>query len=375
MNKYKIIVDENISYPECFEYFGNVIKVNGREISNSILKDCDILIVRSVTKVDQELLKNTKVKFVGTATSGVEHIDQEYLIQKGIAFADAKGCNSFAVAEYVISAIAKIFYETGQDFYKKKIGIVGYGNIGKKLAKMCSALGMDVKINDPPLSKIDNSINFIPLNEILTSDIISLHVPLTFEGDDKTHNLLDENLNHLKENSILINTSRGGVVNEKKLLEIIDSLRLKIVTDVWINEPNINSQLLLKSYIATPHIAGYSLEGKILGTKMIFEKLNTFLKTNFHFDFNIYDDETITINDEFSTESFYKLMKKVYNIEKDSLALIETLKQNSIQIAATFDELRKNYHLRKSFKDFTIITSDKKWKIILEQLRFNVQLI
>lgn len=376
MKKYNIVLDENIAYPECFEVFGNVTRIKGREISNSILKDCDFLIVRSVTKVDEQLLKNTNVKFVGTATSGTEHIDLECLKKNKIYFADAKGCNSFAVAEYVITAISKLLSETDEYFYDKTIGIIGFGNIGTKVAKMCQALGMKVKINDPPLERINKSFQSKPLNEILNCDIITLHVPLTFQGVDKTFNLLDDNISLIKENSILINTSRGGVVNELKLLEILSKKKIKLITDVWLNEPDINIDLLSKSEIATPHIAGYSIEGKVNGTKMIFEQLNNFLGTNYQFDFSIgkSNKEILEFDSDLSPKSFYELLKRIYDIENDTFQMKKMLDMKADERKLYFDELRKNYHHRKSFKDFIIKTSNKILKDVLENLRFQVEI-
>lgn len=376
MKKYNIVLDENIAYPECFEVFGNVTRIKGREISNSILKDCDFLIVRSVTKVDEQLLKNTNVKFVGTATSGTEHIDLECLKKNKIYFADAKGCNSFAVAEYVITAISKLLSETDEYFYDKTIGIIGFGNIGTKVAKMCQALGMKVKINDPPLERINKSFQSKPLNEILNCDIITLHVPLTFQGVDKTFNLLDDNISLIKENSILINISRGGVVNELKLLEILSKKKIKLITDVWLNEPDINIDLLSKSEIATPHIAGYSIEGKVNGTKMIFEQLNNFLGTNYQFDFSISksNKEILEFDSDLSSKNLYELLKRIYDIENDTFEMKKMLDIKADERKSYFDELRKHYHHRKSFKDFIIKTSNKILKDVLENLRFQVEI-
>lgn len=376
MKKYNIVLDENIAYPECFEVFGNVTRIKGREISNSILKDCDFLIVRSVTKVDEQLLKNTNVKFVGTATSGTEHIDLECLKKNKIYFADAKGCNSFAVAEYVITAISKLLSETDEYFYDKTIGIIGFGNIGTKVAKMCQALGMKVKINDPPLERINKSFQSKPLNEILNCDIITLHVPLTFQGVDKTFNLLDDNISLIKENSILINTSRGGVVNELKLLEILSKKKIKLITDVWLNEPDINIDLLSKSEIATPHIAGYSIEGKVNGTKMIFEQLNNFLGTNYQFDFSISksNKEILEFDSDLSLKNLYELLKRIYDIKNDTFEMKKMLDIKADERKSYFDELRKHYHHRKSFKDFIIKTSNKILKDVLENLRFQVEI-
>lgn len=377
MKKYNIVVDENIAFPECFEFFGNVIKVKGRKISNPILKECDFLIVRSVTKVDEQLLKNTKVKFVGTATSGFEHLEIDFLSRNKIHFAVAKGCNSSAVAEYVITSIAKLLSDTTEELFDKTIGVIGFGNIGTKVAQMSQALGMKIKINDPPLNRVDKTFNSVSLNEILNCEIITLHVPLTFQVKDSTFNLLDDKLDLIKENTILINTSRGGIVNESKLLEVLNQKKIKLVTDVWINEPDVNIDLLAKSDISTPHIAGYSIEGKVNGTKMIFEQLNNFLGTDFKFDFfaSQHEKETIEFNNDISPKSLYELLKRIYNIESDSTAMKRMLFMKSQGRKEFFDELRKNFPLRKSFNDYLIKTSNKSVKSILEGLRFNVTII
>jgi erythronate-4-phosphate dehydrogenase len=376
MKRCNIFIDEEIAFSEAFEVLGNVIKVRGRSITNCDLKECDVLIVRSVTKVDGQLLEGNNVKFVGTVTSGIDHIDLEYLVKNNIYLADAKGCNSFAVAEYVITAIAKLLSNSVSSFSEVSIGIIGFGNIGSKVAKMCQALGMKIKVNDPPLQEIDTSFISTPLIETLKCDIVTLHVPLTFSGEYKTFNLLQDNLNLIKDNSILINTSRGGVVDENKLLEIITKRRIRSVTDVWVNEPEINLTLLQLSDISTPHIAGYSAEGKINATKMVFEKLNKFLNTNHKFDFDSYNQqrEILRFDDEFTPSSFNNFLQKIYQIEKDSLLLKEMITLDDQKRKIYFDELRKNYKYRKSFKEFLVQTSNVKLKSILEELRFQVGL-
>lgn len=372
-----IVVDENIAYPEAFEIFGKVTKINGREMSNSLIRDCDILVIRSVTEVNEKLLQNTKVKFVGTATSGSEHVDIEYLNENKIFFTDARGCNSFAVAEYVIAAITKLLSDSDEQFSNKTVGIIGYGNIGTKVAKMCQALGIKIKVNDPPLSRIDKSFQSVSLDEILKCDIISLHVPLTFQGKDRTFNLLNVNLSLLKENTILINTSRGGVVNESKLLEVLNQKRIRLVTDVWINEPDVNIDLLAKSDVSTPHIAGYSIEGKVNGTKIIFEQLNNFLGTNYKFDFfnNHHKREIIEFNFDFSPKTLNDLLKRICNVERDTLAMKRMYVMASEERKKFFDDFRKNYSHRKSFNNYLIKTSDNSLIEKLEAMRFQVQII
>jgi len=243
----KIIVDENIVFgEEAFSKFGEVRLLPGRNLNNQILKDAEILIVRSITKVDEELLMNTRIKFVGTATTGNDHVDQKYLSEKSIFFADAKGCNADSVTEYVFTTLMKIASEKNITLKNKTFSVVGVGNIGSIVVKLAESFGMHVLKNDPPLERAGNETDFVSLDEALQADIISLHVPLTKDGIDKTYHLLNsENLKRLREDSILINTSRGEVVDNKALLETIRSRKLKVILDVWENEPNINKELFL----------------------------------------------------------------------------------------------------------------------------------
>ncbi len=201
----KLIVDENIALAaDIFNQFGDVKLVSGRYITNSLLKDIDILIVRSITNVDEGLLKNTPVKFVGTATIGTDHIDLDYLKKNNIIFADAKGCNAFSVAEYVVAALLNFSVKYDFSLKDKSIGIVGVGNVGSKVATFAEALGMDVLLNDPPLQRNGDKTNFVELDEILKCDIVTLHVPLNPNGIDKTHHLFDKKiLSRLKNDTIL----------------------------------------------------------------------------------------------------------------------------------------------------------------------------
>ena len=276
---YRITVDENIANAEeVFSSLGEVKLLPGRNITSEILKDSDALIVRSITKVDEKLLKGTKIKFVGTATIGSDHIDIEYLRKHNIAFSDAKGCNAEAVKEYVFTAITEVLNQKKLSYKNLSLGIIGVGNIGSKIADCAKVLGMKTIYNDPPLKRKTGNEIFKELDEVLKTDIISLHVPLNKEGIDKTVHLLDyEMLDKLKDGTILINSSRGSVIDNEALEKTINKKNLTIVLDVWENEPEINPSLLKKVFIGTPHVAGYSYEGKINGTMMIYTSLCRFL--------------------------------------------------------------------------------------------------
>jgi len=376
---FRLIVDENIAFADkAFSQFGEVKLIHGREITNSVLMDADILIVRSITTVDETLLKNTPIKFVGTATIGTDHIDLEYLKQNKIAFADAKGCNAFSVAEYVVAALLKLAVKFEFSLMEKSIGIVGVGNVGSKVAAFAEALGMEVLLNDPPLKRSGDKRKFVELDKILNCDIVSLHTALNLEGTDKTFHLLDNNnLNKLKDGVILINTSRGAVINNNDLLDSIIKKNLKVVLDVWENEPSINLGLLNEVLIGTPHIAGYSYEGKVNGTKMIYESLCEFLGMNKTFSFNLPEVQNSLphIAESNKTETdIDNLVSIIYSINNDNKRMRKMITMNEEERIKYFDLLRKNYPGRREFNNYTIESNNlnKSTKAILKNLRFNL---
>jgi len=375
----KLIVDENIAFADLvFNQFGEVKLLPGRQIENKHLIDADVLIVRSITEVNESLLKNTPVKFVGTATIGTDHIDLDYLKKNKITFADAKGCNAFSVAEYVVTALISLAVRFDFNLAGKTIGIVGVGNVGSKVTQFAEALGMNVLLNDPPLQRKGDIRNFVELDEILSADIITLHVPLNTQGIDKTYHLFDiEKLNKIKDGSILINTSRGAVVNNNALLDVILKKNLKVVLDVWENEPNVNIELLKNVLIATPHIAGYSAEGKVNGTKMIYNSLCEFINTEKSLSFVIQPPENSIIDfdaDEKLEISLEDLISKICLISDDDMLMREMIFMNQIERVKYFDGLRKNYPERREFNNYTVRlkSTNSSVKNLLEKLRFNV---
>lgn len=350
----KIVADENIIFAkEAFSDLGEVILKHGREISNSDLKDSDVLMIRSITNVNEELLKNTKVKFVGTATIGTDHIDINYLDSNNIKFADAKGCNSDAVAEYVVAAIFYLASKYNIKLKNKTLGVIGCGNIGSKVEQIFYNLGLKVIVNDPPLEKKIKKENFVSLEDVLKADIITFHVPLNIGGEYNTFHLLNENnINLINDNSILINTSRGSVINNEHLLQLLEKKRIYTILDVWENEPEININLLEKVDVATPHIAGYSYEGKVNGTKMIYDAAVEFflIKRKWKPDNSLFLKKVIKINkNNFDEKLIYNQLSEVYQIEKDIKRMKKILKYSDNERGKHFDNLRKEYPLRNSF--------------------------
>ena len=356
----KITADENIAYAkEAFSEFGKVKLLHGREITPESLKDTDVLIVRSITKVDKNLLKGTKVKFIGTATIGKDHIDTEYLRNNSIAFADAAGCNAHAVNEYVFTALAEVLEKKKLRFKDFSIGIIGVGNVGSKVARCASNLGMKTILNDPPLKRKTGDEKYRELDDALKADIVTLHVPLNKEGIDKTFHLFDYNiLNRLRDNCILINSSRGSVVDNGALERIIDKKNLTVILDVWENEPAISSSLLKKVFIGTPHIAGYSYEGKINGTMMIYSALCRFLNREESYSIQALkvDEPVIEVTGDESVENtFGKIFKKIYDIKEDDKKLRKIIGKEKNEAGKYFDMLRKDYPLRREFSNYTVV--------------------
>lgn len=374
-----IVVDENIAFAStAFNQFGKVTLIPGRKITNSILKNVNVLIVRSITSVDGNLLKNTKVKFVGTATIGTDHIDFEYLKVNNIYFADAKGCNAYSVAEYIVAVLLNLAVKFDFKFKSKSIGIVGVGNVGSKVAVFAKALGMNVLLNDPPLKRIGDKRDFVDLDEILQCDIVTIHTPLNLTGIDRTHHLFDKyNLSKLKDGTIFINTSRGAVVNNLDLINAIDKNNLKVILDVWENEPNFNEDLLKKVLIATPHIAGYSYEGKVNGTKMVYEALCKYLEADYTFDFKLDKPQNSNLDSEYEDRieiTLNKIISAIYSIKRDDDKMKKSYVMNFQERLEYFDLQRKNYPTRREFNNYTVNSKfmNEEVKNLLKKLRFNL---
>jgi len=377
-----LLVDENIAFAEeAFSTLGNTQLVDGRKLTNADLKEVDILVVRSITNVNADLLKESKVKFVGTATIGTDHIDLDYLNEQNIQFADAKGCNVDSVAEYVFTALLKIVSENNISLRERSIGVVGVGNIGSRVARLAESFGMKVLKNDPPLERKEIANNYVDLNEILKADIITFHVPISYEGIDKTFHLLNEdNLKDIKEGSIIINTSRGAVIDNSALLAESVKQNFTLVLDVWENEPSINTELLTKTRIGTSHIAGYSLEGKVNGTKMIYDALCKFLykePTWSPIQPKLEINECRLPSGNTDEDKLYKLFSSIYSIEKDDelMRIIKTL--NKKEQMNYFDSMRKNYPARREFCNFTVLLrkNELHLKKFLETFQFKIKLI
>ena len=355
----RIIADENIPFVrEAFAELGEVETFAGRAISPDVVRNADILLVRSVTKVNSELLEGSSVRFVATATIGTDHVDELYLQRRGIGFASAKGSNANSVAEYVFAALLNLAVRYNWKLAEKTLGVIGVGNIGSRVVRIAQGLGMEVLQNDPPLARQTADPRFLPLETLMNADILTLHVPLTYEGEDATYHLFDEaKFRQMQPATVLFNTSRGAVVDNQALKGILATGQLAaVVLDVWENEPHIDGELLRMVTIGTPHIAGYSLDGKVNGTRMIYEAVCNFLdvKPTWNPSGQLPPPKIseIRINGNAlrsDEEALNTVVQQAYPIEKDDARLRAMLKIPPEQWGTYFDSLRKNYPVRREF--------------------------
>ncbi|HTY58756.1 MAG TPA: 4-phosphoerythronate dehydrogenase, partial [Bacteroidota bacterium] len=267
-----IAVDRNIPLAgSAFAGLGNVTLLETTAVTPANVRDAGALVIRSETRVGPGLLEGSAVRFVGSATIGTDHIDIPYLASKGIAFANAPGSNANSVKEYVLAALLTLARRGGFGLRGKTLGIVGVGNVGSRVSGMARSLGMTVFENDPPRARKEGGGAFLPLDALMEADIVTLHVPLTRTGSDPTYHLFDAGrIGRMKPGSILLNTSRGAVVETAPLSRALrDGHIAAAVIDVWEGEPLIDTGLLGLAALGTPHIAGYSIDGKVKAAGMV----------------------------------------------------------------------------------------------------------
>ena len=281
MTNPKIVIDDKIPYiKETISKLTNrAVYIPGNMIGNDDIRDADALIIRTRTHCDARLLKGSNVKFVATATIGYDHIDTTFMEQAGIKWINCPGCNASSVAQYIDAVLTLIKTEKHIDIQKQTIGIVGCGHVGRKVVEVARRKGMNILICDPPRSDAEGEKGFVSMEQIAKeADIITFHVPLTKEGRYPTYHLANETLfDSLSKRPIIINSSRGAVVDNDALLYAINYNKVKdAVIDTWENEPNINKELLKRVWIGTPHIAGYSADGKTNADNMVISALCEF---------------------------------------------------------------------------------------------------
>jgi erythronate-4-phosphate dehydrogenase len=359
----RFVVDKNIPLVEkAFGAFGHVEAIETAKFSREAVREADVIIVRSETRVGRSLIEGSPVKFVGTATIGVDHIETEYLASKGIEFASAPGCNSNSVKEYVAAALLHVASERGLTLRGKTIGVIGVGNVGSKVVKAAEALGMTVLQNDPPLARQTGEKRFVPLDELMAADILTLHVPLTRTGPDTTYHLFNRELfRRLKPGTAFINTSRGAVVETDALKEAIAEKRLSnAVLDVWENEPAIDAELLSVVTLGTAHIAGYSMEGKINALCAVREAFCRQFKIPSSWKVPEWPGTPavtdISVNADGLPEEMIlgQIVKQSYDIAFDDAQLRRMLTFADARRAEYFMKLRAGYRMRREFSNVTV---------------------
>lgn len=346
----KIIADENLAFTEYFfSDFGEVFQHAGRSLTHQDVKDADALLIRSVTKVNPALIEGSSLKFIGSATIGTDHLDQTAIEQQQIAWSNAAGCNAQAVAEYVISALLYLqpnLLDVAQPF---TLGIIGLGNVGSRLAKMAMLLGWKVVAYDPFVSS--TQVQQLSFEDVLkTADAISIHVPLTQTGDFPTYHLFNATaFAQMPAQTILINSARGAVVEEAALMADIDQTQRQVVLDVFEHEPEISLELLNRLSLVTPHIAGYSLEGKARGTQMIYDAFCRVFAypAEKRFEQQLPVGESYFLSADLK-QSLKQHLAKIYDISRDDQQLRACVKSGKVD-AKAFDYLRKTYPLRREW--------------------------
>ncbi len=326
----KLMIDDAVwGFNKIFSEFGEVVTLPGREINRESLLDCDMLIVRLRTQVNQELLEGTKICFVGSTVAGLDHIDESYLSDNNIAFSSAQGCNANAVAEYVISALATRANDYCFDLSEKTLGIIGVGNVGRRLDFKAKQLGITTFLNDPPRSEREEADGFVSIENALKADIVTFHTPLIFNGPYPTHNLLNgQNFNLITEDTILINAARGGIIDET----VWETINTKAnVIDCWENEPNISPTLQQSAYWSTPHIAGHSIGAKFMGSFMIYKELCNFMQKPLNSEIEALINPDLMMIKE---KTLHGTLNSIYSFKDDVRAISDISK---------FEDYRRNY--------------------------------
>ncbi len=352
----RIVADSNIPFLKgALDNVAHVNYIQGSEIKREHLVNTDALIIRTRTKCNETLLRNTPVKFIASATIGFDHIDTDYCQKNGIKWTNAPGCNSGSVKQYVASALAEIMCKENWLFKDVTLGIIGAGNVGKKVESLANTLGIKTLVNDPPRERLEGKGNFTEIDELISkSDIVTVHVPLINQGIDKTYHLANsEFFSKMKKNAWFINTARGEVTDTPALTQSLISKHIAgAVVDVWENEPCINRELLRVSQISTPHIAGYSADGKANGTAMSVRAISKFFKLGLdrwfppHIPTPEQNQLQVNCNNKLPEDIYREISLFAYNINTDS----EKLKKSP----DTFEKQRENYPIRREPENISV---------------------
>ena len=369
----KILADAHIPYLKgVAEQFGEVTYLPGNQFTKEAVKENDVLIVRTVTHFDEKILDGSNVKLICSATIGYDHIDTDYCDSHNIAWRTAPGCNARSVEQYVTASIIQMAQKHSFELKDKTIGIVGVGNVGKEVARVCKLLGMKVLLNDPPRQELENSDNFVDLASIQKeADFITFHTPLIKEGKHATYHLADTTFfDALAKKPIIINSSRGAVVDNNALKSALKKGKASgAIIDTWEGEPNIDRELLVMVDIATPHIAGYSADGKWNATKMSLQTINDFFHLKRDPISVIPIDEPVNnVIDVLGYKNNEQLLQAIL-YSYDPLRDSKLLKENPDK----FYYFRSHYPLRREYKAFKILNLNSEKIALAKDLGFNLE--
>ncbi|MBV4488906.1 4-phosphoerythronate dehydrogenase PdxB [Pseudomonas sp. SWRI153] len=357
-----IVADENIPLLDAFfAGFGEIRRVPGRSIDRATVEQADVLLVRSVTNVNRALLEGSKVRFVGTCTIGTDHLDLEYFNEVGITWSSAPGCNARGVVDYVLGSLMTLAEIEGVDLTQRTFGVIGAGEVGGRLITVLKGLGWNVKVCDPPRQAVGGG-DYVSLEQIIEQcDVISLHTPLTRSGADATWHLFDQpRLRQLKQGAWLVNAARGPVVDNAALREVLlDREDLQAVLDVWEKEPEVDVALAELCVLATPHIAGYSLDGKQRGTAQIYQAYCAFIGQPANIQLSdllpaAWLSEVSLHGDSDPAWALAMLCRGVYDPRRDDADFRRSLVGNVAEQRAAFDVLRKQYPVRREIEGLRV---------------------
>ncbi|MEN8200985.1 MAG: 4-phosphoerythronate dehydrogenase PdxB [Bacteroidota bacterium] len=372
----RIVADDKIPFLHgALEKAAQIRYIPGAQISRNDLMEADALITRTRTRCNRELLEGTSVRFIATATIGYDHIDTDYCAANGITWTNAPGCNSSSVRQYLVSTLLYLTRLRKLQPGNMTLGVVGVGNVGSKVALAAEALGMRVLLNDPPRQRREKDPKFLELDRLLAeSDVLTLHVPLNRGGGDNTYELVNEEFTRkMKKGAVLINTSRGAVIREEAVLKAIRSgILADVILDVFPEEPKINPDLLGAITLATPHIAGYSMDGKANGTSMSVQAVSRF----FSLGLDDWLPESVPLPSQpelladASRGSLYEVLWEIFRETYDVTADNRNLRNDP----AAFEKLRGNYPLRREQSVYSVRLFQGYEEIsdILEKLGFTV---
>ncbi len=376
----KIVCDNKIPFLRgVLEPFAQVVYLPGKETTPEVVRDADALITRTRTKCNEALLKGSQVQVIATATIGFDHIDTAWCDRNGIFWENAPGCNSGSVQQYIASVLVTLARKYGFCLADKTLGVVGVGHVGRKVARIASLLGMKVLLNDPPRARKEGPEGFVGLDELCAqSDLITVHVPLQREGEDATWHLFDRaRLESLRPDQILINSSRGPVVDNAALKDVLLSGGLQAaVLDVWEGEPDLDPELVDALAISTPHIAGYSADGKANGTSAAVQTVSRTLGlplATWEVEEIPAPPQALSFTVEAAGRSLQDVLTEAvlhtYDVSQDSDALRGALDQ--------FERLRGDYPVRREFPAFTVSLKDGTPEMAerLKAIGFKVEII